>query len=254
MAYDFKGKVALVTGGNAGIGKATALRFAQAGAKVVIASRRAEANDAAVAGIKAQGGEALGLAVDVAKEDDIRRMVDETMKAYGRLDIAFNNAGVEEDSGSWRDNTAASYQKIFDINVRGVLLCMKYEIGAMGKAGGGGKIINTSSVAGHVGLGGVPIYVASKHAVEGLTKTFALEFGKQGIRINAVAPAAIETDMYRRFVDGKPGMREALAAAHPIGRIGQPEEVADAVLWLASDQSSFVMGQSIVVDGGFTAQ
>jgi NAD(P)-dependent dehydrogenase (short-subunit alcohol dehydrogenase family) len=253
MPADFKDKVVLITGGNAGIGRATAVKFALAGAKVAIAARRAAANQETLGAIKQAGGEGLALVADVAKEGDLRRMVEETVRAFGRLDFAFNNAGIEEEPGTWHGDTAGLYQKIFDINVRGVLLAAKYEAEAMLKTGGG-CIVNTSSIAGKIGMAGIPIYVASKHAVEGLTKSLALEYGRQGVRINAVSPAAIETDMYKRFVDGRAGMREALANMHPIGRIGQPDEIADIVLWLCSEESSFVLGQSITADGGFTIQ
>jgi NAD(P)-dependent dehydrogenase (short-subunit alcohol dehydrogenase family) len=250
---DLSGKVALITGASSGIGKAAAILLAKAGASVVIASRRKAQNEETLAAIKATGAKGLSIVADVSKEEDVAKAVSETVKQFGRLDIAFNNAGIEGKMGALTDVTSHIYDEVFNINVKGVLLSMKYEIPAMLK-NGGGSIINTSSVAGHVGMVGVPVYVASKHAVEGLTKTAALEFAKQGIRINAVAPAAIETPMYGRFVGDNKDAQEYMKNLHPIGRVGQPEEIADAVLWLASDRSSFVTGQSIVVDGGFTAQ
>lgn len=253
IPYDLSGKVALVTGASSGIGRETAILLAKAGAKVAIASRRAKLNDEVVAAIKAAGSEGLAITADMSKEADIKRMVAETVKKFGRLDIAFNNAGIEESLAPLAEKTAELYTQVFDVNVKGVLFSMQHEIAAMLKTGGG-SIINTSSVAGHIGMGTIPIYVASKHAVEGLTKAVALEVAKQGIRVNAVAPAAIETPMFDRFIGGSSDTRSYMAILHPIGRAGQPKEIADVVLWLASGHSSFVTGQSILVDGGFTAQ
>lgn len=247
------GKVALVTGASSGIGRATALKLAKAGARVVVASRRKELNESLIQEIESFGGSGLALTVDVSREADIERLLSETIRRFGRLDIAFNNAGVEEVPGPLEGKTEEAFDFVFGINVKGVLLSMKHEIAAMLKTGGG-TIINTTSVAGHLGMAGVPIYVASKHAVEGLTKSLALEYAKQGIRINSVAPAAIETPMLERFVDGLNAPREALQQMHPVGRMGRPEEIADAVLFLASASSSFITGHSLLVDGGFTAQ
>src|SRR5262245_57352708 len=193
----FNGKVVLVTGGTSGIGKATAIAFAKEGAKVVLSGRREKEGLAVVEEIKKAGGTAHFVQADVAKEADVKRLVGETVSKFGRLDVAFNNAGVEL-TGAITDVTEADYRKLFDINVWGVLASMKHEIPAMLKTGGG-AIINTSSVGGHIGLPGVSVYVATKHAVEGLTKSAALEYAKQGIRVTAVAPAAIETDMVDRF-------------------------------------------------------
>jgi NAD(P)-dependent dehydrogenase (short-subunit alcohol dehydrogenase family) len=175
------------------------------------------------------------------------------MNEFGRLDIAFNNAGIEQTPTPFLEQTMETYDQIMDINVKGVWLSMRHEIPAMLKSGGG-SIVNTSSGLGVIALPAIEIYVASKHAVIGLTKSAALEFGKQGIRINAVLPAVIETDMYRRFVGEAPEARAAMAAQHPIGRIGTPEEIADAVIWLSSSKSSFVIGHSLLVDGGHTDQ
>lgn len=251
---EFSGKVVLVTGGTSGIGKATALAFAKEGAKVVVSGRREAEGTAVVADIKKTGGEAAFVQADVAKEADIKRLVDETVRTYGRLDVAFNNAGVEWMGGTVADATEADYRRVFDINVWGVLAAMKHEIPVMLKTGGG-AIINTSSIAGHVGMGGASIYIASKHAVEGLTKTAALEYAKQGVRVTAVAPAAIATDMIDRFTGGKDSdTSKQLAAMHPVGRMGRPEEVAAAVLYLGSDKAKFVTGISLPVDGGFLAQ
>jgi NAD(P)-dependent dehydrogenase (short-subunit alcohol dehydrogenase family) len=246
--FDFTGKVVLVTGGTSGIGAATAKAFAAAGAKVVVSGRR-EAEGKKVAG--EIGGHFVQ--ADVSKEDDVKKLVAETVAKYGRLDVAFNNAGVEW-TGPTTDASEADYRKVFDVNVWGVLASMKHEIPAMLK-GGGGAIINTSSVAGHIGMPGASVYVASKHAVEGLTKTAALEYAKQGIRVTALAPAVILTDMFERFAGGAESEQgKAMAAMHPVGRAGRPEEVAAAVLYLASDQAKFTTGISLPVDGGWLSQ
>lgn len=248
----FQGKVVLITGGTSGIGKETAIQFARAGAKVVIAGRRAEEGQAVVRAIEATGGKALFVQTDVSQEDQVKRLVDTTVKQFGRLDVAFNNAGIEL-MGPLTEVKTDDYRRVFDINVLGVLLSMKYEIAAMLQSGGG-SIINTSSVAGHVGMAGASVYVASKHAVEGITRSAALEYATQGVRVNAIAPAAIETDMIDRFVGKEGEYRQGLAAMHPVGRMGKAPEVATAVLYLASDQSSFTTGISLPVDGGWLAK
>ncbi|YCM46558.1 glucose 1-dehydrogenase [Verrucomicrobiaceae bacterium 227] len=248
-----KNKVVLITGATSGIGKATALKFAAAGAKVVVSGRREAEGNAVVDAIKSAGGEALFVQADVANEADVENLVTKTVETYGRLDVAFNNAGIDQFK-PLVEVTAEELKQILDINVWGVLSSMKHEIPAMLK-NGGGSIINTSSVVGHVGMAGGATYVASKHAVEGLTKSAALEYAKEGIRVNAIAPAVIATEMADRIF-GEEGSesREGAAGMHPIGRLGQPQEVADAVFFLASDASSFVTGGSLKVDGGFTAQ
>ena len=248
----FAGKVALVTGGNAGIGRATALEFARNGAKVVISGRREKEGNEVVAEIKAAGGEAIFVKTDVSKENEVKALIDQTLATFGRLDFAFNNAGVEQNLTPLPEQTEETYDQIMDINVKGVWLSLKHQIPAMLKTGGG-AIVNNSSVAGLVGMGMVPIYVASKHAVVGLTKSVALEYDKQNVRVNAVAPAAVETRMYQDFAN-TPQMKQMLNAAHPVGRVGQPEEIASAVLWLCSDSASFVTGQTFPIDGGYTAQ
>jgi NAD(P)-dependent dehydrogenase (short-subunit alcohol dehydrogenase family) len=250
---EFKGKVALVTGGTSGIGRAAAVSFGREGAKVVVAGRRAHEGEETVRQVKAVGGEAIFVPTDVAKEAQVKNLVGRTLEQFGRLDIAFNNAGVEQVPGPFLEQSVETYDQVMDINVKGVWLSMRHEIPAMLKSGGG-SIINTSSVAGVIGMAGAEIYIASKHAVIGLTKSAALEFAKQGIRINAVLPAAIETEMMHRFVNEQKEMLAALTSLHPIGRVGTSQEIADAVLWLASNKSSFVTGHSLVVDGGFTAQ
>ncbi len=246
------GKVALVTGGTSGIGKATAIEFARAGAKVVLTGRREKEGAQVVDEIRKLGGDAAFVRADVAKDADVKAMVDFTVGKYGRLDIAFNNAGVEW-TGPLDQATEAEYRRVFDINVWGVLNSMRHEIPVMLK-NGGGAIVNNSSVAGHVGLGQVSVYIASKHAVEGLTKSVALEFAKQNIRINAVAPGVIATDMLDRFAGKEGEMRDSLTSIIPVGRIGAGEEIAAAVLYLCSDDAKFTTGTSLVVDGGYVAQ
>lgn len=250
---DFDGKVALVTGGGVGIGRATALAFAREGAKVVIGNRNVERGEEVVNAIRDDGGEASYLRTDVLSENDVRGLVAHTMSTFGRLDVAFNNAGVEGLIAPLADQTDENYQYVMDINVKGVWLSMKYQIPEMLKTGGG-AIVNNSSVAGLIGFPGAGIYCASKHAVMGLTKTAALEYSSQGIRINTVNPAVIDTAMADRLADSLGRAKEDLNALHPIGRIGEVDEVASAVLWLCSDKASFVTGTSLCVDGAMTAQ
>jgi NAD(P)-dependent dehydrogenase (short-subunit alcohol dehydrogenase family) len=252
MNLSFQDKVALVTGGTSGIGAATAAAFARAGAKVVVSGRREAEGQAVVAQIKAAGGEATFVQTDVARETEVQALVEKTVATYGRLDAAFNNAGIEW-VGRLAAASEADYRRVFDINVWGVVTAMKYEIAAMLKTGGG-AIVNTSSVLGQVGMAGVSLYVGTKHAVEGLTKAVALEYAKQGIRVNVVAPAAIETPMVDRFVGAEGAARANLASQHPVGRLGRSEEIAEAVLFLCSGAASFITGESLKVDGGWTAQ
>jgi NAD(P)-dependent dehydrogenase (short-subunit alcohol dehydrogenase family) len=248
-------KVVLVTGGGSGIGRAAALAFADAGAKVVVSGRREAEGFETVALIKKAGGQGAFIRADVSQESDVERLVNQTVATYGHLDAAFNNAGIEGDVGKpTHEQTVANYRAVIDTNVLGVLLAMKYEVGAMLK-NGGGAIVNNASVGGLIGFPGVSVYVASKHAVLGLTKSAALEYAKQGVRVNAVSPGGIETPMLNRFTGG-PGTQffDQLAGMHPIGRLGRPEEIAEAVLWLCSDKASFVTGLSLTADGGWTAQ
>src|SRR2546430_4024368 len=243
------GKVALVTGGPSGIGKATAIAFARAGAKVVLTGRREKEGAQVVAEIKRLGGDAAFVRGDIAKDADVKAMVDFAVDKFGRLDIAFNNAGVEW-KGPLEKATEAEYRRIFDINVWGVLNSMRHEIPVMLK-NGGGAIVNTSSGAGHVGLPEVSVYVASKHAVEGLTKSVALEFARRNIRINAVAPGVIATEMFDRFAGDE--LRDQITSITPVGRIGASEEIAAAVLFLASGGAEVSNRPSLIVAGRVVA-
>jgi NAD(P)-dependent dehydrogenase (short-subunit alcohol dehydrogenase family) len=248
MQNNFTNKVVLVTGGTSGIGQVTAIAFAKAGAKVVLTGRREKEGADVVAEIKKTGGTAAFIRTDIAKETDIEKAVAFVLSTHGRLDVAFNNAGVEM-LGPLDQVTEEQYRSTFDINVWGVLSSMKHEVPAMLKTGGG-AIVNTSSIAGHIGLANASIYVATKHAVEGLTKAAAVEVAKQGIRVNAVAPGTINTDMVSRF----PSEAQTwLLSQHPVGRFGTSAEIAAAVLYLASDAAKFTTGTILAVDGGWGA-
>lgn len=252
MSTRFSGKVALVTGGAAGIGKATAEAFAAQGAKVVVSDISEAAGQAVVQGIQARGGEAVFVACNVAKADQVKALMDAVIAHYGRLDCAFNNAGIEIEQDKLADGNEEVFDSIMDVNVKGVWQCMRFEIPLM-LAQGGGAIVNTASVA---GLGAAPkmsIYSASKHAVIGLTKSAAIEYAKKKIRVNAVCPAVIDTAMFRRAYAADPQKAEFAAGIHPVGRIGTVEEVASAVLYLCCDGASFTTGQALAVDGGVTA-
>jgi len=246
---DLRGKVALITGGTTGIGRDTAVLFAKHGVKIAITGRREPEGNETIQLVRAAGGEGMFLKGDVSKSADAQAMVQKTVEKFGRLDIAFNNAGIE---GNWKpipDWTEDEFDKLIDINVKGVWLSLKYEIPQMLKQGGEGAIVNMSSVAGLMGAAGASVYVASKHAVIGLTRTAALECAKSGIRVNAVCPAVIETAMAERaFAD--PEVSKWVLAQHPIGRFGKPIEVAEAVLWMCSEKASFMTGHYIVLDGG----
>ena len=250
---EFDGKVALMTGGSSGIGRATALAFAREGAQVVIGDRNTRRGEETVSMIRNAGGTASFRRTDVLVAADIEALVEHAISEYGGLDLAFNNAGIEGDVRPLVEQTEANYDALMDINVKGVWLSMKYEIPRMLERGGG-AIVNCSSVAGVIGFPGIGIYAASKHAVIGLTKTAALEYSAQGIRINAVNPAVIDTEMADRLAAGLNMKKDDLSTLHPIGRIGQVDEVAEAVLWLCSGRASFVTGHSLVVDGGFTVR
>jgi NAD(P)-dependent dehydrogenase (short-subunit alcohol dehydrogenase family) len=249
---NLEGKVALVTGGTSGIGRETALLFAKAGAKVVVAARREPEGDETIDLIRAAGGDGLFIKTDVSKASEVEALLQRAVEKFSRLDIAFNNAGIE---GVWKPIVRQSeedWDRTININLKGVWLCLKYEIRQMLKQGGGGAIVNMSSVTGLTGSVGAGAYSASKHGVIGLTKTAALENAKSGIRINAVCPGVIETAMGQRLF-GAPAVHQAVVGLHPIGRLGRPMEIAEAVLWMCSDQASFMTGQSLVLDGGFLA-
>ncbi len=249
----FAGKVALVTGGGSGIGRATALAFAREGAGVVIGNRSESQGAEVVAAIRSEGGEAAFLRTDVTSGADVEALVKFAVTMFGRLDAAFNNAGIEGTTANTVEGTEENFARVMDVNVRGVWLCMKHEIPRMLERGGG-AIVNCSSIAGVIGFPGLGHYVASKHAVMGLTKCAALEYATAGIRVNAVNPAVIETPMSERLGRSFELDKKAMAAMHPMNRTGTPEEVAGAVLYLCSERASFITGQSILVDGGYTVR
>jgi NAD(P)-dependent dehydrogenase (short-subunit alcohol dehydrogenase family) len=246
----FNGKVAIVTGGSSGIGRATAIAFAREGAKVVVASRREAEGQETLQRVKEAGSDGYFVKTDVAKQADVSAMVEKTMQVYGRLDYAFNNAGVEQIPTPLLEQTEEDFDRIINITVKGVWLCMQHQIRQMLK-NGGGAIVNMSSIAGLIGAATLPIYVASKHAVVGLTKSVALEYAKSGIRVNAVCPGVVQTPLVERF---DKQVQEQMIQLHPIGRAGKPEEIAEAVVWLCSDKASFVTGGAIALDGGYVAQ
>lgn len=252
MTTNFDGKVALVTGGASGIGKATAGKFAQLGARVVIADIDEAGAETVAAAIRAAGGVARAIQVDVSRGSDVARMVAFAVQHYGRLDYAFNNAGIEGVGGSVVDCTEENWARTIAINLTGVWLCMKHEIPVL-IATGGGAIVNTSSVAGLAGTPGLPAYGASKHGVVGLTKGAAAEFARKNVRINAVCPGVIQTPMVERLTASRADQRETFDRMHPIGRLGQPGEIAEAVVWLCSDAASFVTGHAMNLDGGLLA-
>jgi NAD(P)-dependent dehydrogenase (short-subunit alcohol dehydrogenase family) len=252
MTMELEGKVVLVTGGTSGIGRETALLFTKAGAKVVIAGRRELEGDETVGLIRAAGGDGLFVKTDVSKGSEVAALVQKAVEKFGCLDIAFNNAGIE---GAWVPiirQSEEDWDRTININLKGVWLCLKYEIRQMLKQGGGGAIVNMASVTGLIGSVGAGAYSASKHGVIGLTKTAALENAKSGIRINAVCPGVIETPMSERLF-GAPAIHKSVVGLHPVGRLGKPAEIAEAVVWMCSDRASFMTGQSLVLDGGFLA-
>jgi len=243
-------QVVLITGGLTGIGRATAVAFAKKGAKVVVAGRREEAGKALVKELRSLGAEAEFITADVRKEDDIRNAVDETVARFGRLDVAVNNAATEGQVGPITDQTAESYAATFDTNVLGVLLSMKHEVRVMQKQGNG-NIINVSSTYGHEGAAFASVYAGSKHAVEGITKSVALETVKSGIRVNAVAPGPVDTGMLTRFTHTSEN-KAALVTQVPMARLGRSEEQANAIVFIASEDASFITGHVLNVDGGMT--
>jgi NAD(P)-dependent dehydrogenase (short-subunit alcohol dehydrogenase family) len=257
MAERLLGKVALVTGGSSGIGKASALAFAREGAKVVVSDINVAGGEETARLIQEAGGEALFIKADVSQAAEVEALVKQTVETYGRLDCAYNNAGivstVEAFGLAIHDYPEAVWDRVLSVNLKGVWLCLKYECAQMLQQGGG-AIVNTASIWVVVGAPGVSAYVASKHAVVGLTRAAALEYATKGIRINAVNPGTIRTPLLDPFIAAVPDLEATFTAQHPVGRIGRPDEVAEAVVWLCSDAASFVIGHTMTVDGGYTVQ
>jgi NAD(P)-dependent dehydrogenase (short-subunit alcohol dehydrogenase family) len=250
---EFAGKVALVTGGNSGIGAAAARRVAELGAQVVVTGRRQSEGRLLVSDIKRNSGSAAFIQADLSQPEQVKRIVPFTLKTFGRLDYAFNNAGISGENRLLTDQTERAFDRIFAVNVKAMFLLLQDEVKQMMAQGNGGSIVNTASVGGLLGFPTAGPYVASKHAVLGLTKTAAIECGRYGIRVNAVSPGAVRTEMLLDVFGSEEALDE-MSAVHPIGRIGRPEEIADAVAWLFSDKSSYYTGQSLTLDGGLTAQ
>ncbi len=254
MAGQLEGKIALVTGGGSGIGQATSLAFAREGAKAVLSDVNADGGEETVSAIKEAGGESTFVYADVSRPADVEALVRRTVEIYGRLDCAHNNAGIEGEIGSkLHEYSEDTWDRLMDIDLKGVWLCLKYEIQHM-LGQGGGAIVNTASAAGLVGSRMMSAYVASKHGVVGLTKAAALEYAQDGIRVNAVCPGIIDTPMVRRLISGREGYESSISSRQPVGRLGNPQEIAEAVVWLCSDAASFVTGHAMAVDGALTAQ
>lgn len=255
MPGTLDGKVALVTGGASGIGRATALTFAREGARLIIADTNADGGQQSVHMITENGGEATFVRVDVTQAADVEGMISAAVATYGRLDCAHNNAGIgSRPRAPLHECSEATWDRVLNVNLKGVWLCMKYEIIQMLKQGGG-TIVNTASIMGLVGSwSGTVAYNASKHGVVGLTKTAALEYARSSIRVNAVCPGYIRTPLIEEALASRPEMEEQIVSRHPVGRMGRPEEIAEAVTWLCSDAASFVTGHTMTVDGGYVAQ
>ena len=250
---DVHGKVAIVTGASAGIGRATAMALAAAGAAVVVADVDDARGNEVVREITDKGGRATFVHTDVSDDAQVAAMVAATVERFGGVDLAFNNAGIEGSPAPTHECTPENWQRTLAVNLTGVWSCMRHEIPRMLERGGG-AVVNCSSVAGLVGFATIPAYVASKHGVVGLTKTAALEYAETGVRVNAVCPGVIDTEMVERFTGGEPEAEAAMVATEPVGRLGRPEEIADAVVWLLSEEASFFTGQALAVDGGFVAR
>ena len=255
MSGQLNGKVALITGGASGIGRATALTFAREGAKLIIADMNEDGGQQTVHMITEHGGEATFVQVDVSRATEVEALISKTVQTYGRLDCAHNNAGIgSRPRVLLHELSEESWERVISINLKGVWLCMKYELIQMCTQGGG-AIVNTASIMGLVGSWSRSgVYNASKHGVVGLTKTAALEYAKSGIRVNAVCPGYIRTPLIEEALTSNPEMEAQIVARHPVGRMGRPEEIAEAVMWLCSDAASFVTGHTMTVDGGYVAQ
>ena len=250
---EFAGRVALITGGNSGIGAAAARRVAELGAQVVVTGRRQCEGQLLVNDIERNRGSAAFIEADLSQPEQVKRIVPFTLKTFGRLDYAFNNAGITGENRLLTDQTERTFDRVFAVNVKALFLLLQDEIKQMMAQGQGGSIVNTASVGGLLAFPTAGPYVASKHAVLGLTKTAAIECGRYGIRVNAVSPGAVRTEMLLDVFGTQEALDE-MSAVHPIGRIGRPEEIADAVAWLFSERSSYYTGQSLTLDGGLTAQ
>lgn len=252
---NYSGKVAFVTGAASGIGRAAALAFAREGASVAVADVSEQGGQETVRLIEKEGGRALAVRCDVTRADDVKAALDKTIATFGRLDFAFNNAGIEpKKAAPTAEYDEEEWNRIIDVNLRGAFLCMKHEIPLILKHGEGGAIVNTSSGAGVIGIKGSPAYTAAKHGLLGLTKAAALDYAPHNIRINAVCPGYIDTPMMGRFTGGTPEGRAKVIAEEPVGRMGKPEEIAAAVIWLCSDAAAFMIGHAMVIDGGQTIQ
>jgi NAD(P)-dependent dehydrogenase (short-subunit alcohol dehydrogenase family) len=253
MSQKLAGRIALVTGGGGGIGRATSLAYAREGAKVVVVDINGAAAREVAEAIRAVQGEAIDIETDVSRADQVAAMVEQTVAHFGRLDIAFNNAGIDIEHEPLAKTSEEIFDQLMSINVKGVWLCMKFEIQQMLKQGGG-AIVNTSSIGGLIGAPRQPIYGATKHAVLGMTKAAAVEYARKGIRINAVCPGIIRTEMTERAIAREPRRQAYIEQAHPIGRMGEAEDIARSVVFLSSDDAAFIIGHSLAVDGGFTAR